>query len=209
VSVFAAAPPAGLLVTIDGPNGSGKTSVAEALADELRMAGQAVHATRQPSPTPLGDRVRAAERTMRHRALACLVAGDRHHQAETELIPRLAAGEIIVCDRYLESSLVLQRLDGVDVDYILAINDGVPRPGQRIRLLADPRTLADRLAQRPATPERRFEAATAPERELALYGEADQLLTDREQLPATVFDTTTTRARQLAVEIAELILAQR
>lgn len=209
MSVFAAAPPAGLLVTIDGPNGSGKTTLAAAVADELRTSGQVVHATHQPSPTPLGDSVRAAEREVRHRALACLVAGDRHHQAETEIIPRLAAGEIVVCDRYLESSLVLQRLDKVNVDYILAINSGVPRPGHRIRLLADPRTLADRLARRPATPERRFEAATTPERELALYAEADQLLAEREQLPATVFDTTATRAGKLAVEIAELILSRR
>ena len=209
MSVFAAAPAEGLLVTIDGPNGSGKTSLAAAIIDELRAAGQVVHATRQPSPTSLGDSVRAAEREVRHRAMACLVAGDRHHQAETEIIPRLAAGEIVVCDRYLESSLVLQRLDGVDVDYLLAINEGVPRPGQRIRLLADPRILAERLARRPSMPERRFEATTRPDRELALYAEADELLTEREQLPATVIDTTATQARELAVEIAQLILSRR
>lgn len=199
----------GMLVTVDGPNGSGKTSLTHAIAAELQDAGERVHVTRQPSPTALGDTVRAAEQRVRGRALACLVAGDRHHQAVSEILPTLRGGLIVLCDRYVESSLVLQRLDDVEVEYILAINAGIPRPDLRIRLLASPEVLAQRLAQRSAGPERRFERTGGPERELALYAEADELLTQREHAPAQVYDTTSTQAGGLAKRAGRLILARK
>src|SRR4051794_16949176 len=92
VTLFTPPPPDGLLVTIDGPNGSGKTSLAEAVAAKLEAAGEVVHATRQPSPTPLGDTVRESEGEVKGRGLACLVAGDRHHQAANEIVPKLVDG---------------------------------------------------------------------------------------------------------------------
>jgi dTMP kinase len=206
--MFVEAPAGGVLVTIDGPNGSGKTTLAREVAARLH-ASETVHCTRQPSPTALGDTVRNAEREVSGRALACLVAGDRHHQAQTEIVPRLVQGAIVICDRYVESSLVLQRLDGVEIDYILAVNAGIPRPAVRVRLLAEPAVLAARISQRPVAAERRFERTVPRERELELYAEADQLLTEREQLPATVFDTTATDAEGLGAAVAELILSLR
>jgi dTMP kinase len=203
-------PPArGLLVTIDGPNAAGKTSLAGAVADRLEAAGDRVHRTCQPSPTRLGDTVRAAEPVVNGRAFACLVARDRHHQSEIEIIPQLRAGATVLCDRYIESSLVLQRFDGVELDYILAINRGIPRPGVRIQLLAAPEVLSERLAQRTPGRERRFESEIGPARELQLYADADRLLTQREQLPASVFDTTATDADRLGAVVAALILTRR
>jgi dTMP kinase len=207
--MFTDAPAGGLLVTIDGPNGSGKTTLASALAAQLQAAGETVHRTRQPSATALGDTIRNAERDVSGRALACLVAGDRHHQTRTEIIPRLVQGATVICDRYVESSLVLQRLDGVEIDYIFDINAGIPRPALRVGLLAEPATLAARVAQRPFAPERRFERTVRPERELELYAEADELLIQREQLPARVFDTTGTDAQGLGAAVAKLILSLR
>lgn len=209
MTIFTDPPEAGLLVTIEGPNGSGKTSLALAVAGRLKAAGEAVHLTRQPSPSSLGDTVRAAERDVKGRALACLVAGDRHYQCDTEIIPRLRAGVTVLCDRYIESSLVLQRFDGVELNYILEINRGIPRPGLRIQLLATPEVLTERLAQRAIAPERRFERGIGPARELELYADADALLTEREQLPASLFDTTATNADGLGALVAELVLSRR
>lgn len=209
MTIFVDPPPAGLLVTVDGPNGAGKTSLAAAIAARLTAAGELVHTTRQPSPTSLGDTVRAAERDVRGRALACLVAGDRHHQAEHEIVPQLSEGSIVLCDRYVESSLVLQRVDGVDIEYVLAINTGIPRPALRIRLLAEAQVLAERLARRPAAPERRLERSAGPRLELELYAAADDLMVERERLPATVFDTTSTDADGLGAVAAQLILSMR
>ena len=209
MTIFIDPPARGLLVTIEGPNGAGKTSLATAVAARLEATGEPVHRTCQPSPSPLGDMVRAAERDVHGRALACWVAGDRHYQCETEILPRLRDGATVLCDRYIESSLVLQRFDSVELDYILAINRGIPRPGLRIQLLAAPEVLSERLAQRKITPERRFERVIGPARELELYADANALLTEREQLPASLFDTTTTAADGLGAVVAELILSRR
>jgi dTMP kinase len=209
MSLFVETSGPGALITIDGPNGSGKTSLAAALAGHLRAGGREVHTTRQPSPSHLGEEIRMAERTVAGRALACLVAGDRHHQAAAEISPRLAEGMTVICDRYVESSLVLQRLDGVEVEYILAINAGIPRPTLRLRLLADAGLLGERLAQRAPAPDRRLERTAGPERELELYAQADELLNIREQLPASVIDTSATQADELGASVAAMILEQR
>lgn len=195
----------GLFVTVDGPNGSGKTSLIEAVSAQLADA-HTVHSTRQPSPTNLGQMIRNGERVFRGRALACLIAGDRHHQLESEIVPRLHDGAIVLCDRYIESSLVLQRLDGIAVPEIVAINHGIVRPDLRIRLLATPDILRKRLASRPTDASRRFERAPdAPERELAFYDDADRLLTEDHDLPATLYDTSTTHAVELAERVIQTL----
>jgi dTMP kinase len=181
----------GLLVTVDGPNGSGKTSIAAELGKALMAARQRVHETQEPSSSPLGALARASEATVKGQALACLVAADRHHQLATEIVPALRSGAVVVCDRYLESSLVLQRIDGVEVEFILAANSGIQRPDLRVRLIASESVLQDRLAARLAGPERRFERmAGGSRRELELYAEADALLTERFELPSVLLDTT-------------------
>ncbi|HKS50107.1 MAG TPA: hypothetical protein VJT49_34380 [Amycolatopsis sp.] len=61
-------------------------------------------------------------------ALACLCAADRHHQFATEIVPALREGQVVVCDRYVASSLVLQGLDGLSAEVVWQLNHGVYRP---------------------------------------------------------------------------------
>ncbi|HKZ12642.1 MAG TPA: hypothetical protein VJL81_02240 [Solirubrobacterales bacterium] len=198
-----------MLVTIDGPNGSGKTSLTEKVGAELRARGAAVYDTHQPSAGPLGQFARTSEAELRGRSLACLVAADRHHQVDGELAEHLAAGEIVLCDRYIESSLVLQRIDGVALEFIVAINAGISRPDLRIRLRAEAETIHERLGARKPDPTRRFEQTAAGAKELALYEEADEFLDQAYGLPALVFDTTETDAAELGARVASLIEAER
>jgi dTMP kinase len=192
-----------MFVTVDGPNGSGKTTLIRAVCDQLTPECP-VYTTTQPSQTPLGQMIRGGERAYHGRALACLVAGDRHHQLQTEILPRLAEGAIVLCDRYIESSLVFQRLDGVDVDEILTINQGIVRPDLRIRLLVNRGILRRRLASRELGLSQRFEAAPdAAARELAFYQEADRVLTRAYGLPATVYDTGAMPPATLAEQVAQ------
>jgi dTMP kinase len=76
-------------------------------------------------------RVRAGTDTYRGMALACLVAGDRHHHLATEILPALQAGKIVVCDRYLPSSLVLQVIDGLEPDTVWRLKPGFMSPTSR------------------------------------------------------------------------------
>jgi dTMP kinase len=195
----------GMLVTVDGPNGSGKTFLTRAIAARLRESGVAVHSTRQPSASALGEFVRGAETQVRGRGLACLVAADRHQQCEGEIIEHLGAGEVVLCDRYVESSLVLQRLDEVETEFILHVNAGIPRPDLRVRLRAEPETIRARLRERQRDPGRRFEQTAGPERELDLYEDADRLLAETYGLEANVYDTTETDAEELGARVARLI----
>ncbi len=195
----------GLFVTVDGPNGSGKSSLIAAVAEVLRNQ-MAVHCTRQPSPTDLGALIRAGEQQYRGRALACLIAADRLAQLQSEILPSLSGGNTVLCDRYIESSLVLQRMDGLCAQEILSLNAGIARPDIRIRLLADPEVLAQRLAARPADASRRFQRMPgSSERELQLYEQADRLLAAGHGAPATVYDTSMTDAGGLAIRVCELI----
>ena len=96
----------------------------------------------------------------------------------------------MLCDRYIESSLVLQRIDGVETDFIVAINAGIPRPDLRIRLSAEPEAIRERLAARAPDPGRRFEQSAGAERELELYDEADDAAGEGYGLGVEVYDTT-------------------
>ncbi|MGH3761018.1 dTMP kinase [Actinophytocola sp.] len=167
----------GLFVSVDGPGGVGKSTVVALVAQELRTHGLPVHATTQPSRTPLGDHIRHGTHTYRGMALACLVTGDRHHQLTAEILPALRHGNVVICDRYLPSSLVLQRLDGLTPRTVWELNAGIATPDLSLILSTDPAIIADRLHSRGGHSrfEQRPDASTA---EVRLYHQAAVELAD-------------------------------
>ncbi|MFJ5545890.1 dTMP kinase, partial [Micromonospora chalcea] len=118
----------GLFVVVDGPSGVGKTTASALLVRLLAQEGWPVHPTKEPSNSVLGRTARHGTDEYRGLTLACLVAADRYHHLETEVRPALKAGKVVVCDRYLPTSLVLQRLDGVEPDFIWRLNRHADRP---------------------------------------------------------------------------------
>jgi dTMP kinase len=168
----------GLLVTIDGPGGAGKSTVAELVAERLRAVPLTVVATAEPSRTDLGNFVRQGADTYRGHTLACLVAADRHHHLQVEVRPALESGAVVICDRYVASSLVLQRLDGVDEATIWDLARHVETPDLAVIISARPSTLASRIAARGA--HSRFETDPRTcELEVDLYSTAAQALRAR------------------------------
>jgi dTMP kinase len=161
----------GILITIDGPGGVGKSTVAQLVVKALDDQAVPVHATAEPTRTPLGEHIRAGTETYRGMALACLVAGDRHHHLATEILSALRAGKVVVCDRYLPSSLVLQRLDGLAPEVIWQLNAGAHVPDVAVILNAEPPVIAERLRARGA--HSRFERQPGSSRsESDLYQQA-------------------------------------
>jgi dTMP kinase len=193
----------GLLISIDGPGGVGKTTTIEHLATMLTDAGLPVHRTAEPSIGPIGTLARDLVPTAGGAALACLFAADRYHQLDTEIRPRRTAGQIVLCDRYLASGLVVQRADRIDLAFLAGINANADPPDLAVILTADSGTIARRLAARGV--QNRYQGSPAQAAaETAHYGDAAAHL---ENLGASVLriDTSHTPPDRVAVRIAAAI----
>ncbi|MEU9208574.1 dTMP kinase [Streptomyces sp. NPDC048415] len=195
----------GVFVTLDGPGGVGKSTAKAAVADQLRDAGHAVYATREPTDTPLGGLARHGTDRYRGMTMACLIAADRYQHLTEEIRPALEGGSIVVCDRYIASSLVLQVIDGVDRDVVWELNRHADLPDLSVFLTAHPDVIADRLARRGA--HSRYEQLPGSSViEFGLYAEAATFLTDC-GARVLVLDTTATDPDSLARTIVGEIIA--
>ncbi len=105
--------PRGLFITFEGLDGSGKTTQINRLAAWLKKRGRGALITRQPGGTVTGDRIRALVLDSRSKGLApmtemALMFADRAQVIAEVVKPALAAGEIILCDRYTDSTEAYQ-----------------------------------------------------------------------------------------------------
>ncbi|WP_108249630.1 dTMP kinase [Planctomonas deserti] len=102
----------GLFVTLEGGDGSGKTTQAELLEQWLGQVGRTVVRTREPGGTDLGVEVREIVLHSRGhvapRAEALLYAADRAHHIATRVRPALERGDVVIQDRYIDSSVAYQ-----------------------------------------------------------------------------------------------------
>jgi dTMP kinase len=138
----------GFFVAIDGPSGIGKSTLTGLLADRLTAHGCSVIATKEPTATPLGSLARFGSDDYHGLTLACLVAADRYQHLEHEIRPALQAGRLVLCDRYLASSLVLQRLDGVSPEFVWQLNQHADQPDLCIILSGDASCVRERAEKR-------------------------------------------------------------
>jgi dTMP kinase len=128
----------GIFVTIEGPDGAGKSVQAATLAERLRATGRDVVLTREPGGTPLGESIRdvvlsvaGAQRDALSDAL--LFNAARHQLVTTVIAPALADGAFVVCDRYADSTLAYQGygggapLDALEVLAAISTGGLVPR----------------------------------------------------------------------------------
>ena len=115
-----------MFVTFEGLDGSGKTTQAELLRTRLEADGEDVVATREPGGTELGERVRDLVLHGDHVfpwAEALLYAASRAQHVEEVIRPALARGAVVICDRYLDSSVAYQGgARGLGVDRVLELN---------------------------------------------------------------------------------------
>ncbi|MDP9118345.1 MAG: dTMP kinase [Actinomycetota bacterium] len=108
-----------VFVAFEGGEGAGKSTQIELLATALRAAGRAVTVTHEPGATPIGVKIRDLvlhhDEPLTARAEALLFAADRAHHVDTVIRPALAAGEVVLTDRFIDSSLAYQGV-GRDLD---------------------------------------------------------------------------------------------
>ena len=164
----------GMFVTIEGPNGVGKSSIVSGVASRLRQLAFDVLETSEPTSSYLGQLVRQLEAEYRGRVYACLVAADRYYHLDHEVIPALQEGKVVLSVRYVESSLVLQGLDNVELEFIWALNSQIYKPDLSVILTAPAEILEQRLAQRPSLSY--FERTESRATELSYYLDATEFL---------------------------------
>lgn len=165
----------GLFVSIDGPSGAGKTTIVRHLAQLLLARGDHVHVTAEPSSGPIGQLASELTETVTGHALACLYAADRYHHIETEIKPLLKTGHVVISDRYVASSLVIQRFDGVDPTFLWQINEDAEHCDLAVILEANPTVIAERLEAR--GPHNRFQRLpSTSRREVEYYRHATDTL---------------------------------
>jgi dTMP kinase len=117
----------GLFITLEGPEGSGKTTQAALLADYLEAEGLAVKRTREPGGTRIGDQIRACLHDVRNTDMVAaseflLYSASRAQLVHEVIRPALDRGEIVICDRFYDSSLAYQGHGrGLDLDLLATI----------------------------------------------------------------------------------------
>ncbi len=102
-----------MFITFEGPDGSGKSTQIRLLAERLKQAGYNVLLTREPGGTEIGEQIRAVlhdlkNRAMHPRAELLLYSAARAQLVEQVIRPHLAAGDLVLSDRYFDSTLAYQ-----------------------------------------------------------------------------------------------------
>ena len=117
-----------MFITIEGPEGSGKTTATNKVIEELSKRGYDVVKTREPGGTPIAEQIRNVildkENTaMDPRTEALLYAAARRQHLVEKVWPLTKEGKIVICDRYIDSSLAYQGgARGLGIQNIIDIN---------------------------------------------------------------------------------------
>jgi dTMP kinase len=117
-----------MFISIEGPEGSGKTSVINAVVARLIKEGFPIVFTREPGGTPIAEAIRSVILDKKNTALdaraeALLYAASRRQHLVEKVWPSLKEGKIVLCDRFIDSSLAYQGGGrGLGVDAVLNIN---------------------------------------------------------------------------------------
>lgn len=138
-----------MFMTLEGPEGSGKTSQIPALTEYLRQLGHDVLTTREPGGTPISDQIRGVLINMENTALTprteiLLFLAARAQLVDQLIKPALAEGKIVLCDRYGDSTLAYQgyghQTDLEVLRHLLAFATGGLKPDLTILLDLDVET---------------------------------------------------------------------
>ena len=127
----------GLFITLEGPEGSGKTTAALRIVDTLKTLGYEVVYTREPGGIEIAEQIRQVILDPKNTAMdakteALLYAASRRQHLVEKVMPALQTDKIVLCDRFVDSSLVYQGMGrnlGIETVYqmnLFAIEDVMP-----------------------------------------------------------------------------------
>jgi dTMP kinase len=150
-----------LFITFEGTEGCGKSTQIELLAERLRALGHRVRVLREPGGTPIGEEIRHTLKhskvnvTMTYETELLLMNASRAQLVRETIRPALSVGEIVLCDRFYDSTTAYQGYGrGLDLALVKSVIDfavGDTRPNLTLLLHVSPEVSAERLASRQAT----------------------------------------------------------
>jgi dTMP kinase len=163
----------GQLVAFEGLDGSGKTTQVVALERALRARGLEVVVTREPTGGPWGRRIRAmaaaGERPAPEEELRWFVE-DRREHVQAVVAPALAAGRVVLTDRYFLSTVAYQGARGLDPARLLRESEAeFPAPDLALLLELDPGAGLARVSRRGRAHEPAFEELAYLKRVAAIF----------------------------------------
>ena len=118
----------GYFITLEGPDGSGKTTVADAVVEKLKKQGIEVVHTREPGGIDIAEQIRNVILDPKNTAMdakteALLYAASRRQHLVEKVFPAVKAGKIVICERFVDSSLAYQGYArSIGIDEVLSIN---------------------------------------------------------------------------------------
>ena len=193
--------PRGRLITIEGLDGAGKSTLAQALADELAARVEQVQLLREPGGVDVSERIRALVKDpaldVHPRTEALLYAAARAQLVHERVAPLLDAGTLVLLDRFVDSSLAYQGAGrSLGVEQVRAINrfaTGTLEPDRTLLLRISPAAGRARQRDRALEPDRLerededfFARIASAYDELARSEPARIRVIDAEQAPALV-----------------------
>jgi dTMP kinase len=141
----------GIFIVIEGLDGSGKTTQAKFLAKKLEKTYKVI-LTAEPSLGKIGSFIREdclyEDKRLPTEAEALLFAADRIEHMHNEVKPALEDGKIVICDRYIYSSLAYQGNAGLSLDWIKTINARALQPDFSIFIDVAPEKVIERLQRK-------------------------------------------------------------
>ena len=159
----------GLFISFEGTEGGGKTTQIALLAERLRALGRVVHVLREPGGTPIGEEIRhtlkhsGGNAAMTPEAELLLMNASRAQLVREVIRPALTAGEVVLCDRFHDSTTAYQghgrQLDLQLVQSVIAFAVGNTRPDMTLLLHVPLAVSAARRQSRGAVVRDRFEEA--------------------------------------------------
>jgi dTMP kinase len=141
----------GIFICIEGLDGSGKTTQTNILTERLKKTHK-VFCTAEPSNGKIGTFIREGclyeDKRLPIEAEALLFAADRIEHNQNEIAPALAEDKIVICDRYIYSSLAYQGSAGLSLDWIKTINSRALQPDFSIFIDVSPERVIERLQRK-------------------------------------------------------------
>ncbi len=184
----------GLFIVLEGIDGSGTSTQGQKLVELLRSQGRKVHLTCEPSRGPIGQLIRSIlekrlleegeVRSFDAPTMALLFAADRMDHITNEVKVQLRSGSIVICDRYLLSSLIYQSLTAEpnslpsQQNWLRQINQGALQPDLTLVLDLKAERAAERRSIRGGV-EELYEKSELQRKLAVLYAQAPQLLPEQ------------------------------